>query len=182
LLGMVVGAGLIARRLPQERLAPAVLLSSITGGAAVAIAASFPHIALALAMFAVGGVSNGVASVSMRSLIHHRVPDQLRGRVFAAYFGLAFAGQLAATALGGVLISALPSSRDVLLVGGVGGTLIGLIGLAWFAALPADARAPKVVHLPETGPVERSIVVVRDITPQEGAVEPEVLRSAEPSA
>ncbi|MGZ8651121.1 MAG: MFS transporter, partial [Actinomycetota bacterium] len=49
LLGMVVGAGLIARRLPQERLAPAVLLSSITGGAAVAVAALFPNIVLALA-------------------------------------------------------------------------------------------------------------------------------------
>jgi MFS family permease len=66
-----------------------VLLSSITGGVAVAIAALFPNIALALAMFAIEGVANGVSGVSMRSLIHHRVPDHLRGRVFAAYFGLA---------------------------------------------------------------------------------------------
>ncbi|MGZ5301299.1 MAG: MFS transporter [Actinomycetota bacterium] len=184
LLGMVVGAGLIARRLPQERLAPAVLLSSITGGAAVAVAALFPNIVLALAMFAVGGVANGVASVSMRSLIHHRVPDELRGRVFAGYFGVAFAGELAATALGGVLISVLPSSRDVLLVGGVGGTLVGLVGMAWFAALPSDARAPKVVHVPDAAPVERGIVVVRDITPPgDTAVEPvEVFPSAKPSA
>jgi MFS family permease len=184
LLGMVVGAGLIARWLPEERLAPAVVLSSITGGAAVAIAALFPNIVLALAMFAVGGVANGVASVSMRSLIHHRVPDQLRGRVFAAYFGVAFAGQLAATALGGLLISVLPSSRDVLLVGGVGGTLIGLIGLAWFAALPSEARTSHVVHVPDTEPVERGMVEVRDITPSDDtAVAPmEALPSAKPSA
>jgi MFS family permease len=183
LLGMVVGAGVIARRLHQEQLAPAVLLSSITGGAAVAIAALFPHIVLALAMFAVGGVANGVASVSMRSLIHHRVPDRLRGRVFAAYFGVAFAGQLAATALGGVLISILPSSRDVLLVGGAGGALVGLVGMAWFAALPSEARAPKVVHVPDTARVERSMVMVRDITPTSDiAVEPvEVFPSAKPS-
>ena len=88
LLGMVVGAALVARRLSEDRLAPAVLLSSITGGVAVAIAALFPNIVLALAMFAIGGVANGVSGVSMRSLIHHRVPDQLRGRVFAAYFGV----------------------------------------------------------------------------------------------
>ena len=185
LLGMVVGAGVIARRLSQERLAPAVLLSSITGGAAVAIAALFPHIVLALAMFAVGGVANGVASVSMRSLIHHRVPDQLRGRVFAAYFGVAFAGQLAATALGGALISVLPSSRDVLLIGGVGGTVVGLIGIAWFAALPSEARVARVVHLPDTEPVGPGMVVVRDITPLDGRamVEPlEVSPSAKPSA
>lgn len=184
LLGMVVGAGLIARRLHQEQLAPAVLLSSITGGAAVAVAALFPHIVLALVMFAVGGVANGVASVSMRSLIHHRVPDQLRGRVFAAYFGLAFAGQLAATALGGALISVLPSSRDVLLIGGLGGAAVGLIGIAWFAALPSEARAPTVVHLPDTEPVAPTMVVVRDITPPDDAVvEPlEVSPSAKPSA
>ena len=139
---------------------------------------------LALVMFAVGGVANGVASVSMRSLIHHRVPDQLRGRVFAAYFGVAFAGQLAATALGGVLISVLPSSRDVLLIGGLGGAAVGLIGLAWFAALPSEARAPRVVHLPDTEPVRPTMVVVRDITPPDDAVvEPlEVSPSAKPSA
>jgi MFS family permease len=185
LLGMVVGAGVIARRLHREQLAPAVLLASITGGAAVAIAALFPHIALALAMFAAGGVANGVASVSMRSLIHHRVPDQLRGRVFAAYFGVAFAGQLAATAIGGVLISALPSSRDVLLVGGVGGALVGMIGIAWFASLPSAVRAPSVVHVPDTAPVERSMVVVRDITPSEDAAAQSVeavLPSAKPTA
>ncbi len=187
LLGMVVGAGVIARRLHQEQLAPAVLLASITGGAAVAVAALFPHIALALAMFAVGGVANGVASVSMRSLIHHRAPDELRGRVFAAYFGVAFAGQLAATALGGVLIAILPSSQDVLLIGGVGGAVVGMIGLAWYAALPSEARVPTVVHLPETAPVEPSMVVVRDITPfdmttlDDAVVEPmEVSPSVQP--
>ena len=169
LLGMVVGAALVARRLSQERLAPAVLLSSLTGGVAVAIAALFPNIVLALAMFAIGGVANGVSGVSMRSLIHHRVPDQLRGRVFAAYFGVAFAGQLAATALGGVLIAVLPSSQDVLLIGGVGGAVVGLIGMAWFAALPSEARAPVVVHLPDTEPVEGRMVVVRDITPSDDA-------------
>ena len=167
LLGMVVGAGVIARRLHQEQLAPAVLLASITGGAAVAVAALFPHIVLALAMFAVGGVANGVASVSMRSLIHHRAPNELRGRVFAAYFGVAFAGQLAATALGGVLIAILPSSQDVLLIGGVGGAIVGVIGLVWYAALPSEARVATVVHVPETAQVEPGMVVVRDITPSD---------------
>jgi MFS family permease len=184
LLGMVVGAALIARRLSRDRLAPAVLLSSITGGVAVAIAALFPNIVLALAMFAIGGMANGVSGVSMRSLIHHRVPDQLRGRVFAAYFGVAFAGQLAATALGGVLISVLPSSQEVLLIGGVGGALVGLIGMVWFVALPQDVRAPAVVHLPDTEPVEGRMVMVRDITPpDEGTDEAtEVIPSVKPSA
>jgi MFS family permease len=184
LMGMVLGAALVARRLPEERLAPAVLVSSLTGGIAVAIAALFPNIVLALAMFAIGGVANGVSGVSMRSLIHHRVPDQLRGRVFAAYFGVAFAGQLAATALGGILIAVLPSSQDVLLIGGVGSALVGVIGMAWFAALPSEARAPVVVHLPETEPVEGRMVVVRDITPpDEPSVDPvDVLPSVKPSA
>jgi MFS family permease len=120
----------------------------------------------------------------MRSLIHHRVPDQLRGRVFAAYFGVAFAGQLAATALGGVLISVLPSSQEVLLIGGVGGALVGLIGMVWFVALPQDVRAPAVVHLPDTEPVEGRMVMVRDITPPDDGTDEaaEVIPSVKPSA
>lgn len=185
LLGMVVGAALVARRLPEDRLAPSILLASLAGGAAVAAAAAFPTVALALGLFALGGVANGVESVSMRSLIHHRTPDQLRGRVFSAYFGLAMAGQLGATALGGVLVAAL-HSRLVLMIGGAGGAFVGLVGLAWFAALPADVRAPSVVILPEMpAAVETSAVVhVRDITPPEDAVieAEEMLPSAEPSS
>jgi MFS family permease len=187
LLGMVIGAGVVARRVPLERLASAILISSITCGTAVAVTAAFPHIALALVMFAIGGVANGVSSVSIRSLIHHRVPDELRGRVFAGYFGVAFAGQMAATAMGGVLISVLPSSRDVLLIGGIGSMAVGVIGIAWYAALPSEARQPTVVHLPETAQVEPGMVVVRDITPSdttefdEAVVEPmEISPSVQP--
>jgi MFS family permease len=173
LIGMVIGAGWIARRIPENRLAPSLLVATIGGGTAVAIAAMFPAIVLALTMFVIGGVANGVASVSIRSLIHHRVPSDLRGRAFAAFFALAFAGQVAATAVGGVLLATLPSSQDVLLIGGFGSAMIGLIGLGWFAALPPVVRAPKVVQLPDTEPIERGMVVVRDITPPDGAeIEP----------
>ena len=74
----------------------------------------------------------------------------------------------------------------MLLIGGVGGAVVGLIGLAWFAALPSEARVPTVVHLPETEPVEPGMVVVRDITPSEdparrAVVEPmEVSPSVQP--
>jgi len=167
LLGMVAGAALIARRLPDDRLAPSILLASICGGGAIAVAAAFPAVALALTMFALGGVANGVESVSMRSLIHHRVPDHLRGRVFAAYFGLAMAAQMVATVIGGLLVAGI-GAQLVLLVGGLGGAAVGLIGLAWFATLPAAQREPTVVILPEPEPeVEEPsrVVLVRDITP-----------------
>lgn len=187
LAGMVVGAALIARRLPEDRLAPAILVASLAGGVAVAIAAALPAIVLALSMFALGGVANGVVTVSMRSLLHHRVPDQLRGRVFSAYFGVVMAGQLGATALGGVLVAVL-HSRVVLLIGGLGGAAAGLIGLALFAALPSSARASNIVVVPEAESIERRLVVVRDITPpqetaQDGTNERvEVLPSVEPSS
>ncbi len=187
LAGMVVGAAVIARRLPEDRLAPAILVAAFGGGVAVAIAAAFPAVALALTMFAVGGIANGVVTVSMRSLLHHRVPDQLRGRVFSAYFGVVMAGQLGATALGGVLVAVL-HSRAVLLIGGLGGAVAGLIGLVLFGALPSSARASNIVVVPETEPVERRLVVVRDLMPQadapEGSMdEPvEVLPSVEPSS
>jgi MFS family permease len=177
LAGMVVGAAVIARRLPEERLALAIFFAAFGGGVAVVIAASFPAIALALTMFGLGGVANGVVSVSMRSLLHHRVPEQMRGRVFSAYFGVVMAGQLGATALGGVLV-ALVHSRAVLLFGGLGGAVAGLIGLASFMALPSSARASTVVVVPDIEPVERRLVVVRDITPPELVAEDEAKGSA----
>ena len=184
LIGMVIGAGWVARKIPDGRLAPSLLVATVVGGTAVAIAAGFPAIALALVMFVIGGIANGVASVSIRSLIHHRVPSDLRGRAFAAFFAVAFAGQVAATAIGGILLATLPSSQDVLLIGGFGSIVVGLIGLAWFAALPRSARVSKVVVVPDTEPVERLVVFVRDITPPlDSQIErQEVLPSGDPSA
>ncbi len=185
LIGMVIGAGGISRRVPDDRLAPSLLVATVGGGTAVAIAAGFPAIGLALVMFVFGGMANGVASVSIRSLIHHRVPGDLRGRTFAAFFALAFAGQVAATALGGVLLATLPSSQDVLLIGGLGSIVVGLIGLGWFLSLSPDSRDPIVVVVPDAVVEPRSeVVVVRDITAAEVG-EPEsarVLPSGEPSA
>lgn len=187
LVGMVAGASLIARRLPEDRLAPAILLASIGGGVAVATAAALPAIGLALVMFALGGVANGIETVSARSLIHHRAPDRLRGRVFSASIGLAMAGQLGATALGGVLVSAV-GARTVLLIGGLGGAAVGLMGLAWLSVLPS-AQAPAVIRVPEAETASRpAATLVREITPLDDDVvlpmdgEPEVLSSRVPPA
>jgi hypothetical protein len=100
----------------EERLAPAVLVSSLTGGIA-GHRRVFPNIALALAMFAAGR-ANGVSGVSIRSLIPSRSRSTARAGV-RGVLRVAFAGQLAATALGGTDRGAA-SSQDVLLIGGVG--------------------------------------------------------------
>ena len=107
IVGMVIGSSQIARRLRPSSLMPALALAAIVGGVAVATAGAAGVMAIALALFVVGGVANGVITVSMRSIIVHRVPDRSRGRVFAAYGGLFFGTQLAAMAVAGGLVAAL---------------------------------------------------------------------------
>jgi MFS family permease len=151
LLGMVGGAVVIGRKLPTPGLVPSWMSAAIVGGAAVTAAAVFPVLWFAVAMFVVGGVANGVQTVAGRSLLVHRTPDRLRGRVFAAYGGLANGMQLAATAVGGVIVAAV-GGRTALLVGGIGATVAGAVGYLWYAALPADVKRSPVV-LPESDQV-----------------------------
>jgi MFS family permease len=148
LLGMVAGAVVIGRRLPTERLVPAWMTASAIGGLALVAAAALPVVWFAVTMFVVGGVMNGVQTVSGRSLLVHRTPDRLRGRVFAAYGGLANGMQLAATAVAGVIV-AMVGGRVALLVGGIGAAAAGTVGYLWYAALPADVKRSPVV-LPES--------------------------------
>ena len=56
---------------------------------------------MALIGFVFGGVAHGVKNVLLRTLIHERVPDALRGRAFAAYNGARNGAELGALALGG---------------------------------------------------------------------------------
>jgi MFS family permease len=132
ILGMVVGATLTARRIPADALGAAIPLAAVAGGGAVAVAAGFPALPLALAMFVIGGAANGLENAGMRSLMHRRTPAHLRGRVFAAYSGLLSAAQIAALGLGGVLVS-VAGARGSLLVAGSGTLLVGAVGLIWYA-------------------------------------------------
>jgi MFS family permease len=138
-VGMVVVSLGIARRIPPERLGLSVMLGAATVGAAVAVAAGFPNIILALAMFLVGGGSNALENVSMRSLIHKETPDRLRGRVFSAYYGMVHAAHISALGLGGVLVNVV-GARYSLLVAGLGGLAIGVAGLAVLARMRPSAE------------------------------------------
>lgn len=140
ILGMVAGATLVARRLLPPALAPSVLVATVTGGAVLVIAVAWPSLPLALAAFFVGGGANGVHVVAMRSLIHRRVPDRLRGRVFAASSGLTSGGQIGAMALGGALVTAL-GARGTLLVGGLGMLAIGAVGFGAYGRVVGSRRA-----------------------------------------
>lgn len=143
LVGMVGGAT-AARWLAPDRLAPAALGAAVIGGAALIVAASFPSFELAVAMFVMGGVANGVETVSIRSLIHKRAPERLHGRVFAAYAGLAMTAQIGATAAGGA-VTTLVGARETLLIGGIGTAVVGVVGSTWLLLLPARVRRMPIV-------------------------------------
>ena len=87
-----------------------------------------PVLWMALIGFVFGGVAHGVKNVLLRTLIHERVPEALRGRAFAAYNGARNGAELGALALGGIAVAAF-GARTALLVAGVGPALIGLFCL-----------------------------------------------------
>jgi MFS family permease len=119
------------------------MLHAMIGGAAVIIAAGVAMFPVAVAMFFVGGFANGMELVAMRSLLHHRVPDRLRGRAFAAYYGVVQASQLLAMGASGGLVEAA-GPRMTMLIAGAGTVLVGLLGgLLYLKVSPGDRRMPE---------------------------------------
>ena len=153
-LGMVVAATVIARRVPALRLALSVLLAAVVGGSAIAFAAALPSVPLAIAMWFVGGGANGMENVGLRSLIHHRVPERIQGRVFAAYYAVVNGASIGATVLGGALV-AVAGAQGSLLIAGLGGLAAGLIGLLWYTRL--RAREPTILVSGPSGPTEHGL-------------------------
>lgn len=137
-LGMVVGS-IASRFLRRDWLAPAVPLLAVAGGTAVALAAWSGFLPIALVMFLVGGFSNGVQLVAMRSLLHQRVPDRLRGRAFAAYYGMIQAAQIIALGASGGLVE-LAGTRLTMMLAGGGTAIVGVLGLLLYARVPARER------------------------------------------
>jgi MFS family permease len=160
ILGMAGGASLIARNLPNDRLAPSLMVSAIVGGVAIGTAAALQSLWPAILLFLLGGVANGVETVVMRSVIVHRVADRYRGRVFAAYGGLANSLLLVATALGGWLVATF-DGRATLIIGGLGCVAAGVLGLVWYRLIPSGVRRTPASGPPETVEVPESEVVLR---------------------
>jgi sugar phosphate permease len=94
-----------------------------------------PTLSLALIGFVFGGVAHGVKNVLLRTLIHERAPEALRGRAFAAYNGARNGAELGALALGGIAVAAV-GARAALLIAGLGPALIGLFCLFLLTTTP----------------------------------------------
>ena len=141
---MVAGIVIVARRLKEQALGPGAIIADTTCGLAVLIAALWPAFAIAVGLFVLGGAGNGIGNVARRSLIHHRTPDRLHGRVFAANAPLLNSGQIAAVALGGILLEAM-GPRDTLVLAGAGMVFVGIAGLVAYGSLPVAARRGDLV-------------------------------------
>jgi MFS family permease len=127
-LGMVAGSVGVGPRFTGSRLALAATVAVVLQGIGIAGAAVSPVLWAALIGFAFGGVAHGAKNVVLRTLIHERVPEMLRGRAFAAYNGARNGAELGALALGALLVGAV-GARSSLLVAGLGPALIGAICL-----------------------------------------------------
>jgi MFS family permease len=124
-LGMAVGAAALAHRVPAGMLAAGALVAVVLQGAGLAASALSSVLWTALIFFAFGGVAHGAKNALLRTLIHERVPDALRGRAFAAYNGARNGAELGALAIGGVVVGVL-GARPALLASGIGPAAIGL--------------------------------------------------------
>jgi MFS family permease len=116
-LGMVVGSTLVAARVPTARYAGVALGAMALQGAGLALPTLWLVLPFALAAYLVGGVGHGTKNVVVRTLIHTRVPDELRGRAWAAYSAGRNGAELVALVSGGLLVAALGARWTLLLAG-----------------------------------------------------------------
>ena len=128
-MGMVIGSTLVASRVPAAAYATAALGAMALQGAGLALPTLWLVLPLALGAYLVGGIGHGTKNVVVRTLIHARVPDELRGRAWAAYSAGRNAAELVALVGGGLLVAAI-GARWTLLAAGALPVLAASIALA----------------------------------------------------
>jgi MFS family permease len=131
-LGMAAGSAGLAHRVGRAHLAAGALAAVVLQGCGIAGASVAPVLWVALIGFVFGGVAHGVKNVLLRTLIHERVPDGVRGRAFAAYNGARNGAELGALVLGGIVVGAL-GARAALLLAGLAPAAIGMTSLLLLA-------------------------------------------------
>jgi MFS family permease len=149
-VGMVVGSTLVATRVPAARYATVALAAMALQGAGLALPTLWLVLPFALAAYLAGGIGHGTKNVVVRTLIHTRVPDELRGRAWAAYSAGRNAAELFALVGGGLLVAAI-GARWTLLLAGALPVLAACVALArtqaarrraWVPAMAASEPSP----------------------------------------
>ena len=142
--GMAAGALGLARRVPARLLAAGALVAVAVQGAGIAVPTLWVIAPLAGAGYLVGGLAHGTKNVLVRTLIHERAPDHLRGRAYAAYAGLRNGAEIVALTCGGVLIATAGARWTLLLAGGlpVLVALVALVGAYARRRAPASSASP----------------------------------------
>ena len=130
-VGMVVGALVIARRVPVGGIALGALLAVLVQGAGLGLPTVWLVYLFGVSLWFVGGVGHGTKNVLARALIQQRVPNRLHGRAFAAYNGLRNGAELVALAVGGFLVAAIGGRATLALAGGIP-VFAALAGLALY--------------------------------------------------
>jgi hypothetical protein len=138
-LGMVVGSTLVATRVPAAGYAGVALGAIALQGAGLALPTLWLVLPFALAAYLVGGVGHGTKNVVVRTLIHTRVPDELRGRAWAAYSAGRNGAELVALVSGGLLVAALGARWTLLLAGA-----LPMVAAAYAALRRARPSASRV--------------------------------------
>jgi hypothetical protein len=127
--GMVIGSTLVASRVPAAAYATAALGAMALQGAGLALPTLWLVLPFAPGAYLVGGIGHGTKNVVVRTLIHARVSDELRGRAWAAYSAGRNAAELLALVGGGLLVAAI-GARWTLLAAGALPVLAASVALA----------------------------------------------------
>jgi MFS family permease len=144
-LGMALGSAGLAPRVGKAHLAAGGLAAVVVQGLGIAGGALGSVIWTALIGFTLGGVAHGTKNVLLRTLIHERAPEELRGRAFAAYNGARNGAELAALVLGGLAVGAL-GARAALLAAGLVPAAIGAGCLLLLLTRTTTTTEGRVLH------------------------------------
>ncbi len=127
--GMVLGATVVARRVPAALAGAGALAALALQGAGIGAQTLWAVLPLAVAGFLAGGLGQGAKDVLLRALIAARVPGAVHGRAFAAYNAGRNAAGLVAVAGAGLLVTAL-GPRATLALAGLAAAAAAAAGLA----------------------------------------------------
>jgi MFS family permease len=145
-LGMVAGSTVVASRVPATAYATPALAAMVLQGAGLALPTLWLVLPFALGAYLAGGIGHGTKNVVVRTLIHTRVPDELRGRAWAAYSAGRNGAELVALVGGGLLVAAIGARWTLLAAGALpviaaGAALAPTISARWTRASWASSTS-----------------------------------------